>query len=51
MEVLKILFNITFNKGKRSVDEVQKNVINMPYNRSTLVGQYRHFVHDTYVFI
>lgn len=24
MEVLKILFNITFDKGRRSVDEVQK---------------------------
>lgn len=25
MEVLKILFNITFDKGRRSVDEVQRN--------------------------
>lgn len=25
MEVLKILFNITFDKGRRSVDEVQKS--------------------------
>lgn len=27
MEVLKILFNITFAKGRRSVDEVQKSFV------------------------
>lgn len=34
MEVLKILFNITFDKGRRSVDEVQ--------TPATLLGQDGH---------
>lgn len=49
MEALKILFNITFDKGRRSVDEVRKAL--PPHYRTTLMWQRRHFDQDYYIFI